>query len=640
MAKIAGVVFFFSMMSAVYSFESKQVVLDKGNLLKEAKELQNIAITADGMLAVAPTVETVSAKELELISSFLPVSGTFLGGTNEGKIFSIKKTGQVDFEFDTKELLITSFVKFGSMIFASTIPNGKIYVKKGNEWSLFVQIPSKYVWKLYSKDKKLYAVCGLPAALYELSADGSVNKLLESEKVANFLSILIDGNSVLLGSSDAGHVYKFKLSDPTNLELINEFRGTDIIDILKLGTDVVIAANKSTSWQSFPVEFTPSLGKEDIGTIWRISDKTIEPLLSFPVFVNDIEESGGGVLVSLNSTGRLFLFRGTDRCELITSADTGSITAISKDDNTVYFCGSRRSIIGELTSRASESGVYFSKVFDTGFVSRLGSLQLDGVGRITVQIRTGNVADPDETWGVWSSPVDANMQNVSVSNGRYVQLRINLLGKDSKLERASLSYKNLNRRPLITKFDSLVQNNPMGGRQINLSWTVEDADKDSLSYSVYYRLENSKNWYSLSDLLTTNVFMVNTRDLPEGGLIFKLEASDHLSNHKDDTLTAESVTSRVTVDNTCPKLTFHFSGGKLSGYAEDSLTNVSLFMYQIDGGSWISFTSVDALLDSRREEFEIDVSLSLLDKGTHRIVVKATDGHGNSTLVGKSFVTK
>jgi hypothetical protein len=94
------------------------------------------------------------------------------------------------------------------------------------------------------------------------------------------------------------------------------------------------------------------------------------------------------------------------------------------------------------------------------------------------------------------------------------------------------------------------------------------------------------------------------------------------------------------IDNSGPVVTFHFDGSKLSGYAEDFMTEISSLMYQIDGGNWISFTSTDAMLDSKREEFGLDVPIENLSKGAHRIVIKAVDEHGNSTLIGKSFVTK
>ena len=63
---------------------------------------------------------------------------------------------------------------------------------------------------------------------------------------------------------------------------------------------------------------------------------------------------------------------------------------------------------------------------------------------------------------------------------------------------------------------------PITGRnspELNLDWSVDNPDKDTLRYRVYYRLVGMGEWYDLlppDEVLTKTSYKWDTAALPEG----------------------------------------------------------------------------------------------------------------------------
>src|SRR5439155_10047840 len=77
---------------------------------------------------------------------------------------------------------------------------------------------------------------------------------------------------------------------------------------------------------------------------------------------------------------------------------------------------------------------------------------------LTVSVRTGNVADPDDTWSDWSSEyTDSEKTAITAPTARFVQYRVTLSSANPKatpeLHRLALRYKTTNQAPEITSFD-------------------------------------------------------------------------------------------------------------------------------------------------------------------------------------------
>src|SRR5438105_965449 len=79
-----------------------------------------------------------------------------------------------------------------------------------------------------------------------------------------------------------------------------------------------------------------------------------------------------------------------------------------------------------LEDRFSGSGTITSDVFDAKLVSKWGSLRWQGETpkgtHVSVAVRTGNVADPDDTWSDWSiEQEDGDKAQVLAPAARFVQ---------------------------------------------------------------------------------------------------------------------------------------------------------------------------------------------------------------------------
>ena len=115
-----------------------------------------------------------------------------------------------------------------------------------------------------------------------------------------------------------------------------------------------------------------------------------------------------------------------------------------------------------LSSQFATEGHLVSEVHDTKLVSRFGALswraaQPPGTS-VTIQSRSGNVGEPDETWSAWSpGQTDSASARVASPPGRFVQYRVTLETSDSRrtpeLRSVSLSYRTSNLAPEIRRLD-------------------------------------------------------------------------------------------------------------------------------------------------------------------------------------------
>ena len=64
----------------------------------------------------------------------------------------------------------------------------------------------------------------------------------------------------------------------------------------------------------------------------------------------------------------------------------------------------------------------------------------------------------------------------------------------------------------------------------SLTWNAEDRNGDRLEYAVYYREANETTFKLLKENLTDNFYTIDGFSLADGRYIFKITASDAISN--------------------------------------------------------------------------------------------------------------
>src|SRR5262249_40854029 len=115
-----------------------------------------------------------------------------------------------------------------------------------------------------------------------------------------------------------------------------------------------------------------------------------------------------------------------------------------------------------LEDRYCATGTVLSEVFDAKLVSRWGSLRWQGAApegeRLTVAVRSGNVAEPDDSWSDWSAEqTDGEKSQVLSPPARFVQYRVTLGTDDPtktpSLRGISLRYATTNQAPEVLKVE-------------------------------------------------------------------------------------------------------------------------------------------------------------------------------------------
>jgi hypothetical protein len=286
------------------------------------------------------------------------------------------------------------------------------------------------------------------------------------------------------------------------------------------------------------------------------------------------------------------------------------------------------------------SGRLVSEVHDTKLLSRFGALswradQPAGTS-LSVSTRSGNVGEPDETWSPWSEeqtePASAKVDSPA---GRFVQYRLTMATSDPRrtpeLRSIALSFRTSNLAPEITRLDVPDVSAADGAARqtrLNLRWESVDPNDDDLNFVVLVRKDGWPDWVRLTeDPISDRSYTWDTTAFPSGSYRVKVLVGDRPSNRPQEALSCERESLAFLVDHDPPRVRLEAKGRAAVIRLDDGLTRIAKADYAIDGGPWTPIFPDDGLFDSPREL--VTVSLADLKRGTHLIMVRATDAAGN-----------
>jgi hypothetical protein len=329
---------------------------------------------------------------------------------------------------------------------------------------------------------------------------------------------------------------------------------------------------------------------------------------------------------------------------------------------------------------------YASDVLDTGALARYGRVEVEpGSANYELLTRSGNVEQPvrgKNDWG-WSDWQPLHDGAVASPAGRYLQWKA-VLRANGTLGGVGVNYLPVNAAPVV---DELVvvpgarwsgQNQPAGQpptvniafpsagqgagmsfdaganaplqaakdrTAITVRWAAHDDNGDELIYSLYLRGDGETVWRLLKDKLTEKAYSFDATLIPDGGYQIKVVASDAPSHTPGDALTGDKVSERFEVDTTPPVVTGlkaslqdapckHLPCSMLLSVAfdaEDAFSPIARAEYSLDAGPWQYIEPVGGLSDSRREHYELRISLDVVagKMSEHLITVRVYDRHEN-----------
>lgn len=403
--------------------------------------------------------------------------------------------------------------------------------------------------------------------------------------------------------------------------------------------------------QSQPAPAAPVRAK-----VWRISPEHSEAIAEMPSFISDIRWGGDALFVALAATGQVARLYDDRGIEFFLQTSRGKILRLGMVGNslhTVLLGGPA----GWLTLSGTEArrGSYVTKLFDAGFRSRWGHLEIRGSGRIAARVRASNVAT-DALAAEWSEPLTAFPANIDLPTGRYLQVRIQLEEVDAVVHQIRIGYRNENQRPTLQQVKVVYQ--PVapadgGAAQVTgssprlgmahspikqISWVGQDPDGDPLQYRIFYRLGESGPWIPMFGAYSLAINQVpwNTESVPDGIYYLKVVADDQKANLKEEALTEEAIVGPLLVDNTRPSIEIvRKERGKVEGVARDAASAILRIEAQVDGGRWIEVAPADGVPDWPEERFVLDLAASKLKKGKHAVLLRAFDREMN---IGSALV--
>ncbi len=168
-----------------------------------------------------------------------------------------------------------------------------------------------------------------------------------------------------------------------------------------------------------------------------------------------------------------------------------------------------------------------------------------------------------------------------------------------------------------------------------IAWEAADPNADALEFSLFFRGQASGAWVLLKDALKEPTYEWDTRGVPDGRYEIRVVASDIKANPIGEGKTASRVSESVVVDNTPPvigdvKNTVTGTSVRIAATLADHTSTVAGCEYAVDShDDWQDVAPSDSIYDSPEET--VSFVIDKLAPGTHVVMIRATDDHGNQS---------
>ena len=383
----------------------------------------------------------------------------------------------------------------------------------------------------------------------------------------------------------------------------------------------------------------------------------------------------GRLLLGTGDRGRVYRLTPDGDVTLLFRADSEQVTAAVFEGGVTLLGASNPGRVLEISASPRTEGSYLSRVLDAGGAARFGRISWDSRtppgSAVTVETRTGNAAEPDETWSGWvSATADAAVGSPAA---RFLQWRATLRSDGSSSpELASLeaAYLPVNLAPRVTAitlhppglaFEELNTSTPRlqgmrnrpevtdaarrgqtgsalpvgSGRQLyrhgvrTATFRANDPNGDRLRYRISYRRQGDVPWQPLRSDLSETIVAWDTSTMPDGRYELRVEADDSPDNPSGETLTGTRTSRPFSVDNTPPVVSDLTVGtdGAIRFRARDGGSPIRRASVSVDGGPAQLLRPVDGIADSPSEDY--DSRLDDFPEGAGAVVVKVEDDMGN-----------
>jgi hypothetical protein len=354
----------------------------------------------------------------------------------------------------------------------------------------------------------------------------------------------------------------------------------------------------------------------------------------------------GRLVIGTGMDGQLFeVNEATKERSEVARLDHGQIHRLlrRKDGSIVVGAGDPGKLY-VLVDKYAAKGTVVSDVLDAKIISKWGALRWKASTpkgtAVTVAVRTGNLAEPDETWSDWSEEqTDSRDAAVTAPTARFLQYRVTMSTADPEssptLRSVAIRYMTNNQAPEVSSIDvpDLDAVNLENPKKIKIKWSATDPNEDELSYALFVKKEGWKTWVRLEDDLDKKEYEWDTTTTPSGIYRVKIVASDRKDNSAKEALSGEKISAPLVVAHAAPSVTVKVAGmdGErvlIEGTGTDALARLTAASFAVNGKKWTNVFPTDGLFDSKKEAFRF--STEPLKPGTYVLVLKVSDAAGNT----------
>ncbi len=564
----------------------------------------------------------------------------------------------------------------------------------------------KYVWALRFDDAgNLYAATGTDGKIYKITPEGESSVLFDAEE-KNIMALLRVEDGFYAGSSDNGIIYRVMADGKATViyqAKEKEVRDLAMDSQGNLYAAVVTSApaepsrGRRSNGPPTPAGPPPPGGgppEENASNIYKIRpDGTAMPVWHSPepLILAIVLESDTQILVGTGDEGKLYRVNpmSGDSVEL-GKASANQVLAIhqvggtsgSDSARTLLATGNPGKLF-TLTATYVEEGTLESKVHDTQSLSRWGKLSWEGAmmegTAVAFSTRSGKTRKPDDTWSPWSDELMAAAgSQIPSPAGQYIQWRAKFTTSDTMktpvLKKVTLASVQTNIEPKFTSIEindgsgsgsDKGRRSPGGGlpppgmrsggdggssnssadtpsKKWKINWKVEDANEDTLQYTLYYKAVEETNWKRVKKELSKANYEWDITSVADGRYTLKVVATDKLSNPVGWAKSAEKISQPFDIDNTQPavgaiQVTANGDGSyKIACDVMDAMSSIKKAVYKIDDDEqWKVIFPDDGIFDSKQEQLLLETGE--LESGAHTITIQVTDRAQNMSVGRASF---
>jgi hypothetical protein len=665
--------------------------------------LHDAVISSEGAVRLSRRLQALARLDVAHVWDMIEdkAGNLWVATGDEGKIFKVTADGKTALAYtnDDGQVFCLALGGDGS-IYAGTGPSGLLVrIPPSGKAEVVARSLGSYVWCLAADPagETIYAGTGPKGAIYRVAADGKA-RVFYRTKQEHFLCLALGGDGMVYAGTDKdGLVYRidargkgFVLYQASQSEVRSlivtgdgVYAGTSAptkrrgvtgggnagsalsgpsarLSALKMSTAkgtkaaeekkaASIHPSSSESSESTKASRAPAIAPPSSGenSLYRISpDGTVREIFREKAMLLSLLRDGGRFFIGTGMDGQLFEVHESSRERSeVARLDHGQIhRLLRRKDGSIVVGTGDPGMLYVLEDKYAARGTIVSEVLDAKIISRWGALRWKASTpkgtSVTVAVRSGNLAEPDETWSDWSDEqADGRQATVTAPPARFLQYRVTLttteVAVSPALRSLAIRYMTTNQAPEVSAIevpdlDAVNLENP---KKIKIKWTATDPNEDELTYTLYVRKEGWKSWVRLEEDYEKKEYEWDTTTTPSGTYQVKVVASDRKDNAAKDALTGEKISSPFVVSHTPPTVTVKVAGmdGEkviLEATATDPLVRLTSASFAVNGKKWTNVFPTDGLFDSKQETFRFRTEA--LKPGTYVVVLKVGDAAGNT----------